>query len=98
MNNWADFYEQISLKIGVFMAGAAGAFVSFSKHKQLTWLQRLATLACGGFTARYMTPLATEFFHMSENGALFSAFIIGFSGFKSIEAAIDLIRKRIGKD
>lgn len=89
-----DIYEQIIAKLTLFFSGIAGAYVSFTRHRKMTALQRLFTLTSGGFTAMFITPVAVSFLKMGDNGTLFCAFIIGFSGFKSVEIAIDEMKKR----
>lgn len=89
-----DIYEQILTKLTLFFAGIAGAYVSFTRHRKMTFVQRLFTLTSGGFTAVFVTPVAVSFLKMGDNGTLFCAFIIGFSGFKSVEIAIDEMKKR----
>lgn len=89
-----DFYEQVIAKLTLFFSGIAGAYVSFTKNRKLTLVQRFLTLTSGGLTAMFITPVAVGFLKMGDNGMLFTAFIIGYSGFKSVEIAIDEMKKR----
>lgn len=95
MMNPDDFWAQVYTKLALFASGIAGAFVSLSKNRKLTILERVVSLISGGFTAVFITPVAVSFLKMGDNGMLFCAFLTGFSGFKSVEIAIDELKKRL---
>ena len=79
-----------------FIAGIAGALASLSKTKNIPFTQRVITVLSGGFTAAYITPLFVDVFGLSSNGSQYgAAFIVGFSGLKTVEWIIDAIRSRI---
>ena len=94
MPNHNDSYDWIYAKLALFFAGCAGAFVSLNKERKLTFLQRVSSIVSGGLIAHFITPVTISFLKLGEGGLLFMAFIIGFCGFKSVEIAIDEVRKR----
>ena len=92
--NWI---EETGFKIGLFLAGLVGAATSLLKPHKLSIYQRVFTILAGGGAAIYLTPVfiaPVENFHeIGHSGELASAYLIGYSGLKSIELAIVQVKK-----
>jgi len=90
--------EEIGFKLGIFLAGCAGAVASFLNPQELKWYERALTIFVGGVSAMYITPFAVtvvDVLHkVNPSAQLFLGFLIGYSGLKSIELAIVQVKKR----
>lgn len=98
--NW---FEDIGLKIGDFLAGCAGAFVSLVsllQPKKLKWNERLLIFVAGGLSAMYIAPFVTGLVEsirpLGSSAEFFMAYLVGYSGLKSTELAISELKKRFG--
>ena len=93
--NWL---EETGFRLGIFLAGCAGAVASFLNPQKLTWYERALTIFVGGVSAMYITPFTVGILAVlhgvSSSAQLFIGFLIGYSGLKSIELAIVEIKKR----
>ena len=73
--NWL---EETGFKVGIFVAGCAGAVASFLNPQKLKWHERLLTIFVGGISAMYITPAATSVIDavhkIGVNGQLFVGF------------------------
>jgi len=97
--NVSETLLDYGFSIGYAIAGLFGAFAALSKERNLTISQRIFTILSGGATAAYITPLFIDVFHLNTNGSQYgAAFIVGFSGLKTVEWTIDAIRSRIKSD
>lgn len=96
--SWID---ETGFKLGVFLAGCAGAVASFLNPQKLKWYERLLTIFVGGLSAMYITPFSVSVIavlhSVSPSAQLFLGFLIGYSGLKSIELAIVEVKKRFKK-
>lgn len=96
-----NFVEEIGFKLGIFLAGCAGAVASFLNPQKLTWYERALTIFVGGLSAMYITPFTVQvvavLHNVGSSAQLFIGFLIGYSGLKSIELAIVEIKKRFKK-
>lgn len=101
MNYWQEIVEETGIKIGLFVAGCFGALVSFLKPKKLAPWERFLTVLAGGVTSMYLTPFAISavafFVKLGANATFCIAFLVGYSGLKSIEITIFELKKRLGK-
>lgn len=93
-----NVFEETGVKVGFFVAGCLGALSSFLKPQKLSRWQRALTFFSGGFSAMYLTPILImplEAVHeIGYSGELGAAYLVGYSGLKSIELAIVQIKKR----
>lgn len=87
--------KAIGFELVLFIAGIAGAFVNLTNRKDITALERVTTVMCGGLIANYMTPVFINFLNTSDSISYGMAFILGYMGLKSVEWAIDRIHKKL---
>jgi len=96
-----SWVEETGWKLGIFLAGCAGAVASFLNPQKLKWYERMLTIFVGGISAMYITPFTVSvvsgFHDVSSSAQLFLGFLIGYSGLKSIELAIVEVKKRFKK-
>jgi hypothetical protein len=97
--NWV---EETGIKVGFFIAGCAGALVSFLKPQELSWKERVLTFVAGGLSAMYLTPVTIMGIEsvrpISPSAEFAVAFLIGYSGLKGIEFTIAKIKDRFKKN
>lgn len=89
--------ESYLVKLGLFVACAAGATVSMYRNKALvkwSWVRRLLHVVLGTLVAFYLTPLflvlVKPYIRISESELSSFGFLIGLLGFKSIDILIDI--------
>jgi len=100
--NWMDeWIQETGFKVGVWIAGALGSVASFLKPQNLKWYERCLTVFVGGFSAMYLTPpfldWVSEWKQIGQSGELAVAYLIGYSGLKSIEMGISKVKSTIQK-
>ena len=84
--------EEAGINISLMIAGAAGAFIKFNKHKVIPWQERLLMIVSGTLSANYLSPIVIDLLHISKTQESYGvAFLIGFGGLKSVEAIYDFI-------
>lgn len=91
------------IKAALFIAGAAGSFVSLYRRKvKLTWIGRVFHVTCGALTAFYLTPLfiavLNPFFKVNESIMSSFGFLVGLLGFKAVDMLIDWVFGKFKKD
>lgn len=95
IKEFADYLADYGFAIALFLAGVFGALVSLPKHKHLTFWQSCLTIFSGGFIATYITPIIINVDKVSSSTQCGMAFILGYSGLKSIEWIISAVKERI---
>lgn len=93
--NIIEFLRSIGIETPSFIAGMSGGITFLTKRKDMTWLQRFLTVMSGGFTANYLTPLVAIYLHLDEKALYGIAFLLGYSGMKSVEVIIIKLKNRI---
>lgn len=83
-----DLLKTIGIETATFIAGASGAVTLLSKSKKMSKSQQFFTVLSGGLSANYLTPLAISLMGLSGNVVYGIAFILGYSGMKSVEIII----------
>lgn len=83
-----DALKYIGIEAPVFMAGSSGAIVFLQKKGNMTKMQQFLTVLSGGLSANYLTPLAGDWFHLDHKVLYGVAFLLGYSGMKSVELII----------
>lgn len=86
--------KAVGVELVLFIAGLAGAFVNLTNRKDITVVERVTTVICGGLIANYMTPVFINFLNTSTSISYGMAFILGYMGLKSVEFFIDWIHKK----
>lgn len=87
--------KSVGFEISLIVAGLAGAFVSVSKDKQMTFIEKTVAIISGGLIANYVTPVAIDWVQMGENTKYGVAFLMGYTGLKGVEY---LIQKKFHKN
>ena len=95
IKDFADYLSDYGFAIALFLAGVFGALVSLPKHKHLSFWQSCLTIVSGGFIATYITPVLINVETVSINVQSGMAFILGYSGLKTIEWIISALKERI---
>lgn len=91
-----SFFESIGIEVIMFFAGLAGGITSLTtKPKDMTRKQQFITVLAGGFAANYVTPLVASWLSLGEESLYGIAFLLGYSGMKSVEIAIKKIHKSL---
>lgn len=93
--NIIDFLSKIGIETPSFIAGMSGGITFLTKRKDMTWIQRFLTVMSGGFTANYLTPLVAIYLHLDEKALYGIAFLLGYTGMKSVEMIIIKVKNRI---
>jgi len=85
----------IGIEVPVFIAGSSGAIVFLTKNNKMTKMQQFCTVLSGGLSANYLTPLVGEWMNLDNKVLYGVAFILGYSGMKSVELIISVFKSRI---
>ena len=91
-----DSLKYIGIEAQVFMAGASGGIVFLTKNEKMTKTQQFFTVLSGGLSANYLTPLAGDWFHLDSKLMYGIAFLLGYSGMKSVELLITAFYGKAG--
>lgn len=83
-----EFFREFGLEVAAMAAGFAGALASVTREKELSIGQRFLTVTVGGLIAGYTTPLFSLVLNMNEEVKYGVAFILGYSGLRSVEWVI----------
>lgn len=90
-----EFLKSIGIETPSFIAGMSGGITFLTKRKDMTWFQKFLTVLSGGFTANYLTPMVAIYMHLDEKTLYGIAFLLGYSGMKSVEVIINKLKNRI---
>lgn len=92
------FLKNIGIESQTFIAGMSGAVVFLTKSKNMTRTQQFLTVLSGGLSANYLTPVVANWFNLNPSVLYGIAFLLGYSGMKSVELLINIFYKKIKKD
>jgi hypothetical protein len=91
-----SFFETIGIDVILLFAGLAGGVTSLtSKPKDMSRKQQFFTVISGGLVASYLTPLAGDFLALNEKALYGLAFVLGYTGMKSVEVIIKQLHQRL---
>jgi len=93
MKDFYHFCKDIGLDLGYLLAGFFGSAAFISKPNEMTIYQKFLTFVTGMASSMYLTPVVLYFLKLPNNLGYGLAFLLGFTGLKSIEM---LIRKYEG--
>lgn len=91
------FLKYIGIESQTFIAGMSGAVVFLTKSKNMTRTQQFLTVLSGGLSANYLTPVVANWFNLNPSVLYGIAFLLGYSGMKSVELLISVFYKKINK-
>ncbi|MBW3519522.1 hypothetical protein [Flavobacterium sp. NKUCC04_CG] len=90
------FFDLIGLEMILFFAGIAGGITSLTKKpKEMTRGQKIITVLAGGFAANYLTPLLGDWLDLTDKSLYGIAFLLGYSGLKSVELFIQKLHTKL---
>jgi uncharacterized membrane protein len=92
-----NFFNSLGFDI-TFIAGIAGGIVSLTKQKDLSFKESLIAVLSGGFTANYLTPLVAEWLNFSEKTLYGIAFLLGYTGLKTVEIIMKSMHKKLSSN
>lgn len=87
--------KYIGIEVPVFMAGSSGAIVFLTKNSKMSKSQQFLIVLSGGLSANYLTPLAGDWFNLDHKVLYGVAFLLGYSGMKSVELIITGFHSRL---
>lgn len=93
-----QFFKGIGINIIYLIAGVLGSYVSVSNSKELTKLEKIATVFSGGIIATYITPLVSNWMSMNADSEYGLAFVLGYMGLKGVEITIKKLKSKFIKD
>ena len=89
--------KYIGIEAQIFIAGMSGAVVFLTKSNKMTKYQQFLTVMAGGLSANYLTPIVGEWLKLPDNVLYGIAFLLGYSGMKSVEILINNFYSKIKK-
>ena len=95
--NIIDLLKGIGIEVPVFIAGSSGAIVFLTKTTKMTKIQQFLTVLAGGLSANYLTPLVGDWLSLDLKVLYGLAFLLGYSGMKSVELILSVFFKKIQK-
>jgi hypothetical protein len=90
--------KQIGIETQTFIAGMSGALVLLIKTKNMTRTQQFLTVLSGGLSANYLTPIVAGWFNLHQEMLYGVAFLLGYSGMKSVEMLINIFYNKLKKE
>lgn len=93
-----DLLKYSGIETQTFIAGASGAVVFLTKSKSMTRTQQFLTVLSGGLSANYLTPMVANYLNLDDKVLYGIAFILGYSGMKSVELIINISKSKITKN
>lgn len=88
MKEFYHFFKDLGVDFALMLAGLFGGIAFVSKPNEMNNMQKFLTVLTGVGTANYITPIALNILHLPQNYGYALAFLIGFSGLKTIEQVI----------
>jgi hypothetical protein len=95
--NLLDGVKCLGIEVPIFIAGSSGAIVFLTKTTKMTKTQQFLTILAGGLSANYLTPLVGDWLGLEIKVLYGLAFLLGYSGMKSVELILGVIFKKIQK-
>jgi len=92
-----DLLKSIGIESPVFIAGASGSIAFLTKNNKMSVLQKFLTVLSGGLSANYLTPLVGNWLGLDDKILFGVAFLLGYSGMKSVEVLITEFFNKIKK-
>jgi hypothetical protein len=88
------WFKAFGFELVLFIAGLAGAYVNLTNRKNLTTIEQVTAVICGGLIANYLTPIFVNLLAFSESVSYGIAFILGYMGLKSVELFINWLHNK----
>jgi hypothetical protein len=92
-----DFLKYIGIETQILLAGMSGSIVFLTKNNKMTKYQQFLTVLSGGLSANYLTPLVGEWLGLGSSVLYGIAFLLGYSGMKSVELLLSVFNKKVEK-
>jgi hypothetical protein len=92
-----DSLKYIGIEATTFIAGMSGAVVFLTKSNKMTKYQQFLTVLSGGLSANYLTPIVGQWLNLPNNVLYGIAFLLGYSGMKSVEILINNFYTKLRK-
>ena len=92
-----DLLKSIGIESPIFIAGASGSIAFLTKNNKMSVLQKFLTVLSGGLSANYLTPLVGNWLGLDDKILFGVAFLLGYSGMKSVEVLITEFFNKIKK-
>lgn len=90
-----EYLKTYGISTEIFLAGVSGAIVFLTKSSEMSHTQKFLTTLSGGLCANYLTPMVASWFSLDSNVLYGIAFLLGYSGMKTVELILVLFQKRI---
>ena len=96
-NSIESFLTKHGIDIGFLLSGFFGALLLSIKQKKQKISKTIACIFAGAMCANYITPLILNIAPASiqEKGKYAVAFMMGYSGLKGLEVAVDFVTSYI---
>ena len=98
MKEFYHFFKDLGVDFALMLAGLFGGIAFVSKPNEMNRAQKFLTVLTGVGTANYITPIALSILSLPQNYGYALAFLIGFSGLKTIEQLIKKYEANKSKD
>jgi len=95
--NIKQFFKAIGFEVSMVLAGFFGALASVSKDKKMSFFEKSVSVVVGMSVSNYMTPIVFDWTNAGENTKYGIAFLLGYSGLKSVEYIIDKFKSKFDK-
>ena len=95
--NFFSLLKYMGIEIPIFFSGVSGAIVFLTKNGKMSKVQQFLTILSGGLSANYLTPMVADLLNLDNKVLYGIAFLLGFSGMKSVEAIVGYFNNKIKK-
>ncbi len=86
--------NELGINIGLMIGGFFGSLITVKKKRCVK--EQLLAVVTGTMAANYLSPVLIEWFNLTGSSQYGTAFIVGFGGFKVVEAFYDKFFNKIG--
>lgn len=88
------FFKALGIEVTFILAGLFGALASVSKEKKMSFWEKFVSIIVGGAVSNYITPIVVSWISAGENTKYGIAFILGYTGLKSVEYIINKAKNK----
>jgi hypothetical protein len=94
-----EILKTYGISTEMFIAGVSGAVVFLTqKNKEMSNTEKFLTTLSGGLSANYLTPVVANWFNLDQSVLYGIAFLLGYSGMKSVELILSVLQNKIKKE
>ena len=97
MTRVKEWLEYIGIDISLLLAGLIGSLMMVSKKTSHNLRATLIGILSGTLSANYLSPFVADIFSLQGRSLFGIAFLLGYTGLRGVESAINHFHKKASK-